>query len=86
MSSLGFVSDGERTAFKEYFILDKPDETRILENKEGLPWSVYLGAAGMPGKQAEVSWPMFSVERGVGMTAFMGWKEHSKTKKVRCRY
>jgi len=81
--SSGFVSDGERTAFKEYFILDKLGGTRILENREVLPWSVYLGAAGMPGKQAKVSWLMFWVERGVGKTAFMGWRAYSRAKKVR---
>lgn len=28
---------------------------RKLENKEGLPWSVYVGAAGMPGPWIYIS-------------------------------
>ena len=39
-------------AFQEYVILPEPPKDgiwRVLENKEGLPWSVYVGVAGMPG-------------------------------------
>ncbi|TEB19690.1 GroES-like protein [Coprinellus micaceus] len=32
----------------------------ILENKEGLPWSYYVGVAGMPGKTAYHAWKEFS--------------------------
>ncbi|KAG5727882.1 Zinc-type alcohol dehydrogenase-like protein PB24D3.08c, partial [Termitomyces sp. T112] len=32
----------------------------IIENKEGLPWSVYVGAAGMPGKTAYFAWKEYS--------------------------
>ena len=37
------------TAFQKYLVLPEP-RVRKLENKEGLPWSTYLGACGMPGK------------------------------------
>ncbi|KAI3615001.1 hypothetical protein WG66_016886 [Moniliophthora roreri] len=32
----------------------------ILENKENLPWSVYIGLGGMPGKTAYYGWKEFS--------------------------
>ncbi|KAK7029595.1 hypothetical protein VNI00_014472 [Paramarasmius palmivorus] len=32
----------------------------VIENKENLPWSVYLGLAGMPGKTAYYGWREFS--------------------------
>ena len=38
-------------AFKHYVILPSADNIRVLENKEGLPWSLYVGVAGMPGTQ-----------------------------------
>jgi len=42
--------------FQQYIVSDKVDNYRILENKEGLPWSAYVGAAGMPGKTAWFAW------------------------------
>lgn len=41
------------TAFQEYVVLPEfPNDGiwRVLENKENLPWSAYVGVAGMPGK------------------------------------
>ncbi|KAJ9115908.1 hypothetical protein QFC22_005051 [Naganishia vaughanmartiniae] len=29
---------------------------RVIKNEEGLPWSAYIGAAGMPGKTAFMAW------------------------------
>ena len=40
-------------AFKKYHILKAlggPAAFRVLKNEEGLPWSVYVGMAGMPGE------------------------------------
>ena len=37
-----------RAAFQQYLVIRDP-EVRILENKEGLPWSAYVGVCGMPG-------------------------------------
>ena len=40
--------------FQEYVILPGlPDDGiwRVLENKQNLPWSVYVGVAGMPGER-----------------------------------
>ena len=32
----------------------------ILDNKENLPWSVYVGVAGMPGRSAYYAYHEFS--------------------------
>lgn len=37
-----------RAAFQQYLVIRDP-EVRILENKEDLPWSAYVGVCGMPG-------------------------------------
>ncbi|KAF7965960.1 hypothetical protein HWV62_39162 [Athelia sp. TMB] len=42
--------------FQQYIVSNNVDNYRILENKEGLPWSAYVGAAGMPGKTAWFAW------------------------------
>lgn len=36
--------------FQEYDIKKDMFDLRVIENKENLPWSVFVGAAGMPGK------------------------------------
>ena len=41
--------------FQEYSVIADPadmsaDCFRVLDNKEGLPWSLYVGVCGMPGK------------------------------------
>jgi len=41
---------GGRVAMEEYSIQKSLDGFRILSNEHGLPWSVYIGAAGMPGE------------------------------------
>ncbi|GAA5878851.1 hypothetical protein JCM1840_000735 [Sporobolomyces johnsonii] len=40
--------------FAEYNVFSKEEasQLRILENKEGLPWTTWVGAAGMPGQTA----------------------------------
>ncbi|GAA6060226.1 hypothetical protein JCM10212_002305 [Sporobolomyces blumeae] len=42
--------------FSEYVVFDKDaaSQLKVLENKEGLPWSTYVGAAGMPAQTAYV--------------------------------
>ncbi|KZP17720.1 NAD-P-binding protein [Athelia psychrophila] len=42
--------------FQEYIVTSQVENYRKIENKEGLPWSVYVGAAGMPGKTAWFAW------------------------------
>jgi NADPH-dependent curcumin reductase CurA len=34
---------------------------RLLPENAGLPWSVYVGAAGMPGKTAYMAWKVSAV-------------------------
>ncbi len=38
------------TAFQEYVVQTNVAHVRLLENKENIPWSNYVGAAGMPGE------------------------------------
>ncbi|KAF7982761.1 hypothetical protein HWV62_26660 [Athelia sp. TMB] len=56
--------------FQQYIVSDKVDNYRILENKEGLPWSAYVGAAGMPVLRNEA-----------GKTAWFAWKEWANSQK-----
>ncbi|GJE91708.1 NADP-dependent oxidoreductase [Phanerochaete sordida] len=56
--------------FSEYFVQEKFDGFRVLENKEGLPWSVYVGVAGMPGQTAFLAWKEFAQAKK-GETAFV---------------
>jgi hypothetical protein len=44
--------DNPNTDFEEYFVMNDPTGLRLIKNEENLPWSVYVGAAGMPGKQS----------------------------------
>ena len=55
------------TEYQEYNIRDSlkgpvPGATLInkIENKENLPWSVYIGLGGMPGKTAYYGWKEFA--------------------------
>ncbi|KZT23265.1 NAD-P-binding protein [Neolentinus lepideus HHB14362 ss-1] len=56
--------------FQEYFVDTDPKKYRVLENKEGLPWSVYVGAAGMPGQTAWYAWQEYSAAKK-GETVFV---------------
>ncbi|GJE91334.1 NADP-dependent oxidoreductase [Phanerochaete sordida] len=61
--------------FAQYFIRPSFDGFRVLENKEGLPWSVYVGVAGMPGQTAYSAWKEYAkVQKGdvVFVTAASG--------------
>ncbi|KZV96111.1 NAD(P)-binding protein [Exidia glandulosa HHB12029] len=42
--------------FVEYQVLSDLSKWTALPEREGIPWSVYLGAAGMPGKTAYFGW------------------------------
>ncbi|KAF8996531.1 alcohol dehydrogenase [Cyathus striatus] len=48
--------------FVNYSIVSSTEanELRVLDNKHNLPWSVYVGAAGMPGKTAYMAWKEYS--------------------------
>ncbi|KAF8986578.1 hypothetical protein BDQ17DRAFT_1335544 [Cyathus striatus] len=61
--AVAVVVRSEKEGFKKgnhvYGILPT-EELRILNNKHNLPWSVYVGAAGMPGKSAYMAWKEYS--------------------------
>ncbi|KAJ7262872.1 hypothetical protein C8J57DRAFT_1630610, partial [Mycena rebaudengoi] len=62
----------KKKLFPEYSVIAKPAAIglRILERHPELPWTVYLGAAGMPGKSTSF----------IITTAYMAWKEFSNAK------
>ncbi|XP_006458933.1 hypothetical protein AGABI2DRAFT_183773 [Agaricus bisporus var. bisporus H97] len=45
---------------QEYSIRSSLEGMVIIQDRHGLPWSVYLGAAGMPGFTAFVGWKKFA--------------------------
>ncbi|KAI1790247.1 NAD(P)-binding protein [Ganoderma leucocontextum] len=48
--------------FQQYEIVD-PQRYIVLENKEGLPWSAYVGVAGMPGQTAYYAWKEYAAPK-----------------------
>lgn len=46
--------------FQEYFVATDASLFQVLENKENLPWSVYVGVCGMPGQTAHHGWREFA--------------------------
>ncbi|KAI0725229.1 NAD-P-binding protein [Fomitopsis betulina] len=61
--------------FQEYAVIADPANMgsecfRVLDNKEGLPWSVYVGVCGMPGATAHHAWREYSRAKP-GETAFV---------------
>ncbi|KAG6883698.1 hypothetical protein C0992_008099, partial [Termitomyces sp. T32_za158] len=52
----GVIAHQEYSVFKD---LESQGLT-VIENKEMLPWSVYVGAAGMPGQTAYYAWKEYS--------------------------
>ena len=70
-------------AFQNYFIKKNLDGLKVLENPHKLPWSVFVGVLGMPGKRLEKCQCYQIINKFLlGKTAYMGWKEYSKAKKV----
>ncbi|KZT03634.1 alcohol dehydrogenase [Laetiporus sulphureus 93-53] len=47
-------------AFQEYFVAKDASVFHMLENKEKLPWSIYIGVLGMPGQTAHHGWREFA--------------------------
>ncbi|KAJ7364504.1 alcohol dehydrogenase [Mycena albidolilacea] len=45
---------------QEYSVLPNMEELIFLEKDPNLPWTVYVGAAGMPGKTAYMAWKEYS--------------------------
>jgi NADPH-dependent curcumin reductase CurA len=42
--------------FVEYAVHKDASQFKVLPENSGLPWSVYVGSAGMPGKTAYFAW------------------------------
>ncbi|RPD54808.1 NAD(P)-binding protein [Lentinus tigrinus ALCF2SS1-7] len=62
--------------FQEYVVL-RDAQARVIDNKEGLSWSAYVGVCGMPGKTAHHGWMEYAhpkVQKGdvVFVTAASG--------------
>jgi len=56
--------------FVEYFIGKNAAQFRVLPEDSGLPWSVFVGAAGMPGQTAYYAWKEYSKAKA-GEVAFI---------------
>lgn len=37
------------SAHQEYCVISNTDGIQVIDNKHNLPWSAYIGVAGMPG-------------------------------------
>ncbi|KAH9922751.1 uncharacterized protein B0H18DRAFT_1183469 [Fomitopsis serialis] len=57
----GFYAFQEYSVFKD---LSELRRARVLENREDLPWSVYVGVCGMPGQTAFYAWNEFAIVHG----------------------
>ena len=52
-----------------YSVYPNKADLIIIENKEGLPWSYYVGVTGMPGKTAYHAWKEYSRAKEVRHSA-----------------
>ncbi|KAF9806657.1 hypothetical protein IEO21_08612 [Rhodonia placenta] len=48
------------TRMLSYFVANDASAFTVLENKENLPWSTYVGVCGMPGQTAHHAWREFA--------------------------
>ncbi|KAI0087955.1 alcohol dehydrogenase [Irpex rosettiformis] len=46
--------------FQQYVVKPSLDDYQILQNEHNLPWSAFVGVAGMPGETAYYSWKEYS--------------------------
>ncbi|KAF8193891.1 alcohol dehydrogenase [Mycena galopus ATCC 62051] len=61
---------GPSILHQEYAVLSELGHAEIIEKHPDLPWSVYVGALGMPGQTAFVGWKEYS-EAKPGEVAFV---------------
>jgi len=45
---------------QHYYISHSPDDLTAIENPYNLPWSLFIGVLGMPGKTAYMAWKEYS--------------------------
>ncbi|TCD60377.1 hypothetical protein EIP91_010258 [Steccherinum ochraceum] len=55
---------------EQYTILAKDADVTVIQNEENIPWSLYVGVAGMPGQTAYVGWRHFAKSKK-GDTVFV---------------
>lgn len=48
--------------FQHYTVIPDLDKfgARVLKNEEKIPWSAYVGVAGMPGQTAWLGWKQYA--------------------------
>lgn len=46
--------------YQQYDLYKGAEGLRILSNKHNIPWSYFVGVAGMPGKTAYMAWKEYS--------------------------
>ncbi|KAH9935958.1 NAD(P)-binding protein [Epithele typhae] len=56
--------------YQEYSVLTKAQIMRTLDNKENLPWSLFVGILGMTGQTAYYAWKEYAQAKA-GETAFI---------------
>ncbi|KAJ7164321.1 alcohol dehydrogenase [Mycena filopes] len=61
---------GRNIPHQEYTVMANMENRSLLEKDPKLPWTVYVGAAGMPGKTAFMGWTAYSHAKK-GETAFV---------------
>ncbi|KAI0788267.1 NAD(P)-binding protein [Fomes fomentarius] len=42
--------------FQKYFVVPDAKNMQVIDNRDNLPWSVYVGVCGMPGQTAHHGW------------------------------
>ncbi|KAJ7599454.1 NAD(P)-binding protein [Mycena floridula] len=47
-------------SFEQYSVVSNPQSLRIIKNEHNLPWSLYVGVLGMPGKTAYYGWKEYA--------------------------
>ncbi|KAJ7120596.1 hypothetical protein C8R43DRAFT_1090904 [Mycena crocata] len=61
---------GHTTNFQEYAVISDLGVLQVIEKHPDLPWTAYVGAAGMPGKTAYMGWKAYS-DAKAGEVAFV---------------
>ncbi|TCD61391.1 hypothetical protein EIP91_008528 [Steccherinum ochraceum] len=56
---------------QEYVVLPKDAPLRVVKNEAKIPWSLYIGIAGMPGMTAYSGWNHFAKSKPSGSTVFV---------------
>ncbi|KAH7885192.1 hypothetical protein F5I97DRAFT_1344729 [Phlebopus sp. FC_14] len=55
--------------FEEYSVQSKPEVFSKLAKEENVPWSAYIGAAGLPGQTAYCGWKEYAYPKKVAFVS-----------------